>query len=299
MAPPRKKPALSKGVNQAAAKAIPRKRPGGMAARLRPKPAKKAPARTPAARTAPARTTRAPAAPASPGATTAPPFGSVASGGGVAPTTTAPAGDIEEQARNTYGYLRWALDDPELGKVLRQAAAEGWDESRLKGAVFATNWFRTHGTHKVATQLKEQVDAYLVPMDDQSRRNFAFKIITGELQPTELNQYLKEQSKSMFPHLAAAIDRGVTVRDYASPYRAIAAQTLELPAEAINLNDPKWRRALDGQVDPKTNERAPMSLAEWEKTLKTDSTYGWDFTKGARAEAAAFIAKLEETFGAR
>lgn len=271
----------SRGVNQAAAKSIPR------AAKAKPAPV-------------------APPAPRSSGrAATSPPPASSARSVSTAPAGVAPAAptasnaDIETTARNLYGHMAWALDEPELGKVLRQAAAEGWDPARLKGAVFATNWFKTHGTHKVATAIKEQADAYLVPMDDQSRRNWAMKVITGEVQPTEMNQYLKEQSKSMFPHLAGAIDRGVTVKDYASPYRAIAAQTLELPPEQINLNEPRWRRALDGQVNPQTNERAPMSLADWEKTLKTSSEYGYDFTKGARAEAAAFAAKLQETFGAR
>jgi len=135
-----------------------------------------------------------------------------------------------------------------------------------------------------------------VPMDDGSRRNFAMKIITGEMQGAEFADYVKEQSKSLFPTLAAAIDRGITVADYATPYRSLAAQTLEVAPESINLSDAKWRRALDGSRDDKGAPMA-MSLSEWERTIKNDGQYGWDRTKQARQQAAQFASTLMEKMG--
>lgn len=195
--------------------------------------------------------------------------------------------------------MRWALDEPELGPILTKAAEEGWDENRLRGAIFGTQWFRTHGTAKVASQLKEQADAYLVPIDDQTRRNFAMKVITGEMQGAEFAEYVKGQAKSLFasnPALVAAIDRGVSVTDWAAPYRSLAAQTLEVAPESINLSDARWRRALDGSRDEKGQPSA-MSLSDWERTIKQDSTYGWDRTKQARQQAAQFATSLMEKFG--
>lgn len=302
---------VSKGVNQAAAKAIAlrKKAPArgvNQAARkaTTPKAITKGSTWKAGARklaTAPG----APPAATKPGAaTTTPPAVPVPPGGAVAPgTTTGPgappnAGDVNAFANSAYSHMTWALNDASLGPVLRQAATEGWDENRLRGAIFATDWFKTHGTAKVAAQIKEQSDSYLVPMDDQTRRNWSMKILTGEVQPAEMNTYLRETAKSMFPQLAGAIDRGLTVRDYAAPYRSIAANTLEVAPESINLADTKWRRALDGMADDK-GQRTAMSLFEWEKMLKTDTTYGYDRTKGARTEAAQFASKLQETFGAR
>lgn len=234
------------------------------------------------------------------------PAGAPASSGGTAPAATsgaappaAPAANAGTLARQTYGYMAWALDDAELGPLLTQAATEGWDENRLRGALYATNWFKQHGTAKVAAQLKEQADAYLIPMDEASRKAWAMKVTTGEVQPTEFVDYLRTQAKSMFGSNAAlmqAIDRGVTVTEWAAPYRAMAANTLELAPESIDLTDARWRRALDGGKDEK-GQPTTMSLSDWERTLKTDTSYGYDRTKQARTQAAQFATSLSQMFG--
>jgi hypothetical protein len=196
--------------------------------------------------------------------------------------------------------MRWVFDVPELASVFTKAVDEGWDENRLRGAVFATDWFKVHGTMKVSNDLKAQADAYLVPMDDQSRRNWALKIITQEVQPAEFTEWAKGQAKSMFAHnpeLVKALDRGVTVTDYAAPYRAVAAQTLELAPEAIDLNEAKWRRALDGVADEK-GQRMSLSLSDWQTTLRTDPTYRYDYTRQAREQSAQFQGQLLKQFGA-
>lgn len=226
--------------------------------------------------------------------------------GGVAPATApaaptaasvapAAAGSVD-LARQTYPQFEWALNDAELGPLLTKAAAEGWDENRLRGGLWKTNWFRTHGTAKVASQLEDAANDYLMPLSVEARRDWAMKIIRNEVAPTEFTAYLRESAKSAFPTLAAAIDRGITVRQYADPYVQSAARTLELPPESINLMDPKWRRFLDGARDEK-GQPMVMSLSEAERTMKTDATYGFDRTKQARQQAAEFAGQLLEKFG--
>lgn len=51
--------------------------------------------------------------------------------------------EVERFVRAHYGYASWALDHPELGPVLRQAASEGWDEARLQGAIHGTSWWQS------------------------------------------------------------------------------------------------------------------------------------------------------------
>ncbi len=41
-----------------------------------------------------------------------------------------------------------------------------------------------------------------------------------------------------------------------------------------------------------------MSLSDWQRTLKTDTSYGYDKTQGARSEAADLTSKLASLFGA-
>lgn len=51
---------------------------------------------------------------------------------------------IDAYIRANYGFAAGLLDIPEIHDVLYNAAKNGWDEARLKGAVYATDWWKTH-----------------------------------------------------------------------------------------------------------------------------------------------------------
>lgn len=59
------------------------------------------------------------------------------------PGAAAPAPDLETQVREVYPQMAWALAHPELGPLLKQALAAGWDEARFQGALLKTQWFKT------------------------------------------------------------------------------------------------------------------------------------------------------------
>lgn len=145
-------------------------------------------------------------------------------------------------------------------------------------------------------KLKEMSSAYLVPVSDATLQKWARNVVGGDVDLAAFETYAKEQAKSLFPSLSAAIDAGVTVNDYVDPYREQAAKVLEINPDEVDFMDPKWRKAVD-QVDPKTGQRTALSLADWTTTMRTDSQYGYDKTKGARAEAASLTSKLGEMFG--
>lgn len=53
-----------------------------------------------------------------------------------------PIKDVDKFVRENYGQLAWALDDDEIGPILRRAAQEEWDPIKLFGAIQGTNWWR-------------------------------------------------------------------------------------------------------------------------------------------------------------
>ena len=57
-----------------------------------------------------------------------------AGGGGVSADTL---------MRQRFPQMAWAIDNPELGPMLRNAVAQGWDAARLQGELLKTNWYRT------------------------------------------------------------------------------------------------------------------------------------------------------------
>jgi len=60
------------------------------------------------------------------------------------PTDALGLGDSpDDVAKQLYGYLASYLDDPEIGPILRQAAAGGWSTDMLQGALSKTNWWKT------------------------------------------------------------------------------------------------------------------------------------------------------------
>jgi hypothetical protein len=137
----------------------------------------------------------------------------------------------------------------------------------------------------------------MVPISDQAQQKWASDLMQGKVNDNDYMNYLKEQAKSLFPSMGAAIDSGVTPSQYTDPYKQIAAQTLQVPPDSVNFSDPKWGKALF-QIDPKTGARTAMSLADWGKTLRSDPVYGYAKTPAAQSQAADFAENILNTFGA-
>lgn len=286
------------------------------------------------------------------------------------PVQTDP-GTVEDVARRLYAYMGAYLDDPEIGPILRQAATEQWDQARLAGAIYPTNWWKTTAeatrqwdaesktdpataSAKVAGQVETlrrqaaqlglqlsdgalqqiatdslrlgwndaqitkalgssaQADPsvitsatldkyrglaaqYGVPMADEGLKYWVEQgIINGS--DDGFQTQIKAYAKSMYPTIAAAIDQGTTVQQYFDPYRQLAAKTLEIAPDSVDLSDPKWQRALMGVQQG--GQRAPLSLYQWGQIMKSDPTYGWDKTKGAHDQAVSTALGVAQMFGA-
>jgi hypothetical protein len=135
----------------------------------------------------------------------------------------------------------------------------------------------------------------MVPISETTLKKWVGDIAAGKLGTGDFDGYLKEQAKSLFPGLAGAIDRGITVEQYADPYRQHGAALLEIDPEQIDfMKNPKFQKALF-QVDPKTKERTAMSLADWDTYIRTLPE--WAKTHQANEQVAGFATDLLQTFG--
>lgn len=223
---------------------------------------------------------------------------------------------------DTYGYIAaLAKTEPDLANLMKQYAGEDLTnasvQQRLEADIQNTHWWRSHNNDYRKAEIQKAQDpasyqraindqvagvtqaarAYLIPMDEHTARVWASRLASGLITPDDYKNYLKEQGKSLFPGMAAAIDSGVTPETYVQPYKTLAAQTLEIPPESVNFLTPKWGKALF-QVDPKTGARTSMSLADWQNTLRSDPMYGFDRTEQARTTAADLTTQLGHEFGA-
>lgn len=246
-------------------------------------------------------------------------------GGGVAVPSVQPLDDVtlnlsdEEAERHIIDRLpqmRALLDIPGLRPTLLLAAREQWPGDKIMARVQESEWWRTtperarNWTMLSATdpasaerQLQESrrefeqlAGAYLIPLSEQTLDTWTRQILGGKVPEDAFRGYLVEQAKSRWPTLGAALDAGVTVAQYAEPYKQIAARELELNPAAIDFMQPKWMAPLD-HVDTSTGERTTMSLSDWTNKIRSDAQYGWDETSGAREKAAQFNSELLTTFG--
>ena len=149
----------------------------------------------------------------------------------------------------------------------------------------------------IADQLKQVASEYLVPISDQVIQQWGQNIASGQVDLNGFTSYMKEQAKSLFPGLTAAIDSGQTVKQYTDPYRQKAAQVLEINPDSIDFSQPQWEKALQ-QIDPKTGERVSMSLSDWGMELRSNPLYGYSKTQGAKTQAYDSVLNLATRLGA-
>lgn len=206
-----------------------------------------------------------------------------------------------EQVENLRGQakkLGFTVDERRLNQIADLSLRWGWSAEQSNKSLASEFKFDPTGQkNQLSRTMKQKAADYAIPLSDAAVQQWGQKIIGGEATEEEFNAYLSEQAKSMFPSLSVALDRGITVRQYVDPYVQIAADTLEIPPDQINIADPKWLRAIN-QTDPKTGDRTSMTLTEWQDTLRQDPTYGWDKTKQARQQATQLSTSVLKTFGA-
>ena len=118
--------------------------------------------------------------------------------------------------------------------------------------------------------------------------------LAGEIDADSFTGWAKQQAKSMWPGLAEALDRGVTVADYTNPYKETIARALELNPDEVDLSDMRWRKVID-QIDPQTGAHTAMSLSDAERYARSQPE--WKKTQAAKDQASSMILNLGKLFG--
>ena len=105
-------------------------------------------------------------------------------------------------------------------------------------------------------------------------------------------QKAQKSAKGKYFHLSDQIDAGLSLEDIFSGYRNYAADALEIDPNQIDFTkDSKWARAFG------TKETGQMSLTDWTQMIKTDPTFGWQYTKQANQQATDIGLTLARAFG--
>jgi len=192
------------------------------------------------------------------------------------------------------------LSPDDLSTLVDNALKNAWTAGQMQQNIAAQAHFKAlkPGTiDSTMGNLQSIAADYGIPVSDQTSFQWAKKIAEGTATQDGFTSFSQQHAKALYPHLKDQLDQGFTVRQIADPYMQVAAQSgvLVNPAE-VNLADPKWSRALQSR-DKDGKITGPMTLADWQRTIMSDPTYGWDHTTQARDAATNIIQSLGHAFG--
>lgn len=190
------------------------------------------------------------------------------------------------------------IDPERLSRLTELSLRHGWDLAQIDRFMANEIKFDPAGEkQQIFETLKNTAREYLVPLSEGAMNTWAQSIVGGSQTADTFTQYLRDQATSLFPALQVALqDPNMTVRKYLDPYGQVVSKALGINEADIDWTDAKWSRFIN-QVDPKTNQRTIMSLADVQKTVIADPTYGWSETANGQKAKTDIGVELARSFG--
>ena len=205
------------------------------------------------------------------------------------------------ELQKTYGKLD--LSASEWQQIGYTAARNGLDDTLTQQKMLEFVYQKTpEGAYRYDTAVKQLESGrlgqdvrkaygnYFVTPDEDAIKNYA----TGQTTLEDINRQARELAKFLYPALSPMLDQGITVKTVADQYASLAATVLEVPANTIDMMDPKFRKAFDVREGDKSRT---MTTGEFQTMLKTDPNYGWQYTKTANQEAMDLATTIARAFG--
>lgn len=208
-------------------------------------------------------------------------------------------GQTRAQIRQLAQQSGVRLSDAQLTQFSYAVNKYGWSPQQVQNAV--GHQFHYDPAKAAVGQAQVTLDKlkgiaqdYLIPVSNATLQKWTQDVLAGNVDAESFTGYAQQQAKSRWPGLAAAIDRGVTVKQYTDTYRETIAQALEIDPDSIDLASPKWSKVID-QMDPKTGTRTAMTLSDAATYARSQPEFA--HTAQARQQSAQLIGFLGKTFG--
>jgi len=215
-----------------------------------------------------------------------------------------------ESARNAIvkDYSDVGLTQTDIDEIAKKVARNGLTATGVKQAVYQYAFRKpaaatTPTAPGMARNAIEGGDADAIRI---AARAYGYNVSDAEMQAAltggmyngvavtkdSILQKAQKSAKGKYFHLADQIDAGLSLEDIFSGYRNYAADALEIDPNQIDFTkDSKWARAFG------TKETGQMSLTDWVTTIKSDPSFGWQFTKQANQQATDIGLTLARAFG--
>lgn len=204
----------------------------------------------------------------------------------------------ELQVRQLAAEVGAAVPDAKVGKLAKQIITTGLDEGGIRNLLGNYVTFTKNGTLKGEAgmhefTIRQYAEKNGVQLSDETVKNQAQRIIRGLATTQDFESQIRDHAKSMFPSYADQLDAGLTMEDIASPYKNMMASELEMPEEALTVNDLTIKSALNG-LDA-NGVPAGKNLFDFQTSLRNDPR--WKKTKNAQNETMGAAFKVLSDMG--
>jgi len=203
-----------------------------------------------------------------------------------------------QELRALYSGL--GLTVTEIGNLAYLSLAKGMSDLELKYLSYGKLADRDMGglmATKEATDLASSLRAYDYEFKDKDIK----LALTGTeingvpMTPELLLNKAKYEAGIKYAGFKDQFQQGFTVADVFGPYQKQAARTLDRSVADISLKNDLYRVALEQLNEDGT----PMTMTQWNRMLKKDTKYGWQYTPEANSQITNIISTLEQGFGFR
>jgi len=204
-----------------------------------------------------------------------------------------------EQIKQMASTMGVTLSDNQAFKMAGHAASRGSTDPEVQ-SMLAGMWSLDAEGEDVGQagttvdQLRDLAHDYGVVLDPGTLQKQVQQVLSGDQTSQGLVDLYREQAKTLYAPISDWLEKNpsMTVKDYLTPYMQAAARELGTPPEQMDLTDPKWTKVIYG-----ADGTTPMNLDQWTKTIRSDASYGWDKTMGAKSQALQLAAELRNAFG--
>ena len=202
---------------------------------------------------------------------------------------------------NTYGDI--GLTEDTLNQVATTVARTGLTGLGEKQAVYNATFKATSSQAQTgralsgadADRIRKIGRAYNFKVSDDQVQSILTGVPeagTGQVLTEEgLRQRLQKFARGAMPQLADQIDAGLSLEDIGGNYRRYAADLLERSEDEIDMFSGPYLKAFGSK------DGGQLSLSEWVTTVKSDPTFGWQYTKQANQQATDIALSLARAFG--
>jgi hypothetical protein len=197
---------------------------------------------------------------------------------------------------NQVASLGLQFSPEQVQEMALQATANGWTDAQVIDQMLVNvNWANVAAGDLTGTvdQVKAVAGQYLVGVSDETARQYAVAIASGEMSLQGVQSAMQAHAKTRWGWMADMIDQGVAPADYFAPVRDTIARELELTPDAVNLMDSKWLSLVE--TSGEDGKPRAATLNEARLAARKDPLYAQ--TSSAQELATQAARAIGEVFG--